>query len=348
MSAPEVPALAAARETLVWSLALVDPALRAAVDTLPASTRHIGGYHLGWWDERGVPEPTPAGTAVRPALVLLSAVVAGGSAREAVPAAVAVELVHYFSLLREDTTGTRASGNRPPVWRLFGSGPVVLAGDALVALACEVVADSGHPSAHEGARVLSETVRHLVEGRAPVDLPTQGPVGAIPGLGAEAPEGYETTAAHRTAALIGCACALGALFGGADRRGVERMRTFGECLGLAFQHVEDLLGIWGDPSVTGQPPHTHLRDRRRSLPVVHALTSGTPAARDLAALYATSEPLDDAQLGHAAALVARAGGRAWSQAMADKLLHRALVQLEPGGASTELAGLARLVTRGAR
>jgi geranylgeranyl diphosphate synthase, type I len=348
MTAPEVPALAAARETLVWSRALVDPVLRAAVDTLPGSTRHIGGYHLGWWDEHGVPEPTPTGTAVRPALVLLCAAVAGGSARGAVPAAVAVELVHNVALLTEDMTGDAVTGQRPPVWRLFGSGPVVLAGDALLGLARRVVAECGHPAAARGVRMLSDTVR----GRAPAAVPTQGPTPGPPRtLEPEEPVAYGTTSAQRTAALIGCACALGALFGGAESRRIERMRSFGECLGLAFQHVEDLLGIWGDPSVTGLPPHAHLRNRRRSLPVVHALTSDTPAARDLAALYARTDPLEGAQLRQAAALVARAGGRAWSQAMADKLLHRALVQLEPGdrlGASAELAALARLVTRRGR
>ena len=87
----------------------------------------------------------------------------------------------------------------------------------------------------------------------------------------------------KTGALLGCACALGALFGGGDAgAGRARCAASATALGLAFQLVDDLLGIWGDPAVTGKPVHSDLRSRKKSLPVVAALTSGTagrPRAR---------------------------------------------------------------------
>lgn len=330
-----------AGETLAWSRGLVDPALRTAVGTLPPSMRRVSGYHLGWIDEHGAPVAAPAGKALRPALVLLSAVATGGSAREAVPAAVAVELVHNFSLLHDDVMdGDATRRHRPTAWRLFGVGAAILAGDALLTLALDVLGTSGHPDTGQGMRMLSAAVQDLVEGQsADMAFEQRDDVG----LGE-----CERMAAGKTAALMGCATALGALFGGADAERVQRMRSFGQQLGLAFQHVDDLLGIWGDPAVTGKPVYSDLRNRKKSLPVVFSLGTDTAAGRELAALYGRAEPPAAAELQHAAALVESAGGRAWSQAEADGLLAGALDQLgsaEHGSAAAELEALARLVTR---
>src|SRR4051812_3690428 len=119
-----------ATEVLRWSRDLVDPALRAAVDTLPSSTRRVGAYHLGWQDEHGAPVTTPGGKAIRPALVLLSAEAVGGTASSAVPAAAAVELVHNFSLLHDDVMDhDRTRRHRSTAWTVFGVGEAILAGD---------------------------------------------------------------------------------------------------------------------------------------------------------------------------------------------------------------------------
>src|SRR3954468_19844885 len=91
-----------AQALLSGARGLVDPALRAAVGTLPPSMRHICGYHLGWWETDGTPAAGDAGKALRPALVFGGALAAGGSEPEAVDGAAAVELVHNFSLLHDD------------------------------------------------------------------------------------------------------------------------------------------------------------------------------------------------------------------------------------------------------
>jgi geranylgeranyl diphosphate synthase, type I len=77
-------------EMLAWSRTTVEPALRAAVNTLSPSMRRIAGYHFGWWNEHGQPYPAPkkdtGGKAIRPTLVLLSAQAVGGVAATTVPA----------------------------------------------------------------------------------------------------------------------------------------------------------------------------------------------------------------------------------------------------------------------
>ncbi len=217
----------------------------------------------------------------------------------------------------------------------------MLAGDALLLLAFDVLATSGHPAAHEGARMLSAAVLDLLDGQsADVSFETREDV--------EVAECVRM-AGGKTGALLGCAGALGALFGGANSRQVDHMRRFGERLGLAFQHVDDLLGIWGDPAVTGKSVYSDLQNRKKSLPVVAALTSGTPAGAELATLYRRTDPLTAAELVRAAELVDLAGGRAWSRAEADALLAQAMDELRAIGpeprSAAELAALAHLATR---
>ena len=331
-----------AREVLAWSRATIDPALRAAVDTLPGSMRHMVGYHLGWWDEQGELCDASGGKAIRPALTLLTARAVGGDAETAVPAAVAVELVHNFSLLHDDVMdGDHTRRHRPTVWSVFGLGPAILAGDALLTLAFDVLGGAEHPAAQDGARMLSAAVLDLINGQsADMAFERRGDVDLRECV---------RMAEEKTGALLGCACALGARFGGGRCEQVEHLRAYGEQLGLAFQLVDDLLGIWGDPEVTGKPVYSDLHNRKKSLPVVAAMTSGTPAGRELAELYEGDRPLSVGELAGAAELIDRAGGRAWTHDKADRMLETALRDLRLADpvetTAAELDGLARLVTK---
>jgi geranylgeranyl diphosphate synthase type I len=335
-----------ADEVLAWSRTAVEPALRAAVDTLPSAMRRIAGYHFGWWNEHGQPDHAPGvkatgGKAIRPALVLLSAQAVGGVAVVAVPAAAAVELVHNFSLLHDDVIdGDVTRRHRPTAWSVFGLNAAILAGDALLTLALDVLVTSGHPAATDGTRMLSAAVQDLVEGQS-MDLDFEQRTQV------ELAE-CQRMAEGKTGALLRCACAVGALFGGGSPEQVQCLRGFGAHLGLAFQHVDDLLGIWGDPAVTGKPVYSDLRSRKKSLPVVAALTSGAPSGRELAALYHRDQPLTGTDLARAADLIDTAGGRAWSHAQVDDLLVQAMRDLQAASpterAAEELGALARLAT----
>ncbi|HUP70847.1 MAG TPA: polyprenyl synthetase family protein, partial [Acidimicrobiales bacterium] len=138
-------------------------------------------------------------------------------------------------------------------------------------------------------------------------------------------------------------------FGGGDPDQVEHLGRFGLHLGFAFQLVDDLLGIWGDPMVTGKSVHSDLQNRKKTLPVVAALTSGTDAGRELAVLYGGDAPLTDTDLVLAAQLVARAGGRGWSDSQRDQFLAEAQRNLERAHprarAGAELRALAEAIAR---
>jgi geranylgeranyl diphosphate synthase, type I len=125
-------------------------------------------------------------------------------------------------------------------------------------------------------------------------------------------------ARKKPASLLACACSIGALLAGGSPALVTALAAFGAEIGLAFQLVDDLLGIWGSPEVTGKPILSDLRSRKKSLPVVAALTSGDKAARRLRALLDQPGELTEAELLQAAGLVEEAGGRDWTEREADR------------------------------
>ncbi|NEA26205.1 family 2 encapsulin nanocompartment cargo protein polyprenyl transferase [Actinomadura bangladeshensis] len=320
---------------LRWSRRLLDPALRDAVEAVPGEAARIAAYHFGWRDEHGRPAEGPAGKAIRPALALLAAEAAGGTAAAALPAAVAVELTHNFSLLHDDVMdGDPTRRHRPTAWTVFGTNAAILTGDALLAAAYEVLAEDGSPAVAHAVRVLSRAVLDLVEGQC-ADL-------AFEDRDDVTLDECLAMAGRKTGALMGASCALGALYGGAASAEVESMRAFGQCFGLAFQLADDLLGIWGDPAATGKPVHSDLHNRKKSLPVVAALTSGTPAAAELAGLYFRGAPLTPADTARAAALIESTGARDWATGHAARLLAEARDHLA-GAAEAPAAELLTLV-----
>ena len=319
---------------------LFDRAMRAAVERLDPRMRRVAAYHFGWIDADGSPT-TAGGKALRPALALLSGRAAGATAAETLPAAVAVELVHAFSLLHDDIMdGDRMRRHRPTAWTVFGVPDSILAGDALLALAEEVLLDLDTPGSQRAALRIAEATRKLIAGQA-LDL------------GFERRQDVtlnecQVMSMGKTAALFACSCEIGAVLHGGPEPLTRALAGFGSDLGLAFQLVDDLLGIWGAPEVTGKPVLNDLRSRKKSLPVTAALGAGTAAAARLAALLAQSAPLSEEQLVETAGLIEEAGGRAWAETTADRRIASAEARLAeadmPAEVREEFLDIARYVT----
>ncbi|MEU5994306.1 polyprenyl synthetase family protein [Spirillospora sp. NPDC047418] len=320
---------------------LVDGALRAAVGRLDPRTYRVAAYHLGWADEEGHPRKAPVGKALRPALALLSARAAVAPPESALPGAVAVELTHAFSLLHDDIMdGDRTRRHRPAAWTVFGEPSAILAGDALLALAGEVLLEAPGQGSAKAARALSTATRRLIAGQSlDMDFETRRQIGV---------DECVAMASDKTAALLACSCSIGAVLDGAPESLSDALEAFGTELGVAFQLVDDLLGIWGDPATTGKPAMSDLRSRKMSLPVVAALNAGTPEAARLAELYARSEPSED-DLAETAALVEAAGGRAWAELEAESRIQLAaealLAARVPDSVRAEFLRIADFVTR---
>src|SRR5262249_33489517 len=126
------------------------------------------------------------------------------------------------------------------------------------------------------------------------------------------------------------------------------LAEFGGHVGLAFQLTDDLLGIWGATEVTGKPVRADLRARKKSLPVVSALTSGTPEGAELRTMLAREDDLSEDDLTRAAGLLAAAGGKAGAEKEADDRLAAAAASLDgigvPADVRAEFLAIAEFVT----
>jgi geranylgeranyl diphosphate synthase type I len=238
-------------------------------------------YHLGWVDADFKPAQFDSGKHIRPVLTLLCCAASGGEWRTALPAAAAVELLHNFSLIHDDVEdGDPVRRGRPTLWKQWGVAQAINAGDALYTMAhmaLNRLTDYNIPA----ERILA--ARQCFD-RACLTL-TQG---QHLDLGFESRTSVtEAEYLHmvygKTAALIEAACGLGALVTGSDL--VSHYEEFGHELGLAFQIQDDLLGIWGDPEITGKPAGNDLRNHKKSLPVAY----GLDRSEDLRRLYTQSE-----------------------------------------------------------
>jgi geranylgeranyl diphosphate synthase type I len=228
--------------------------------------------------------------------------------------------VHNFSLLHGDIAdGDTERRHQPTAWTVYGVGAAILAGDALLALAQDMLLETP-PYGVWAARSLSAAVQRLIAGQG-ADL-------AFERRDDVTVEECLEMAGDKTAALMACACSIGVIYVGGPADLAMSLSGFGAHAGLAMHLVDDLLGIWGAPEITSKPIGSDLRARKKSLPVVFALTSGTSAGDELAGLFARPEPLTEEQVIRATALVEATGGKERVEAMAASELAAALKCLE--------------------
>lgn len=183
------------------------------------------------------------GKRLRPALVLWSCEACGGDASKALSAALAIECVHTFSLIHDDLPAIDNDDlrrGRPTNHRVFGESTAILAGDALVALAFEILADEPWDAATAAAMTLELSRAMGAEGMI------GGELADIEGE-SSAPSESLVRQIHeaKTARLIQCACRLGALAAGAATDDMNSLSDYGRHLGLAFQVADDLLDETG-------------------------------------------------------------------------------------------------------
>jgi len=312
---------------LARSKALVHPALLTATRQLDDELQRVIGHHLG-----------AGGKYVRATLALLSARAAGVSERVGLPGAIAIECVHNFSLIHDDIIdGDVERRHVATVWAKFGIGPALIAGDALSALAFQLLLDAPTEERVHAAQRLADATQAMIVGQAE-DIASEEELSLTV-------EECRRMEAGKTGALLSCAASIGAVLAGASDVLVENLSRYGEHLGLAFQAVDDILGVWGDPSVTGKPVGNDLRLRKKTLPVAIAYAKGFDV------LAVSSSPnereLSHAEVSEAIVLLEESGARYETQELAETELHAALAALDRAtmedSARSELAVIARYV-----
>jgi len=308
----------------------------SGIDTpLYQELHHMMAYHLGW--EGPGAGPLARGKRIRPILVLLTAAAASGEWTPALPAAAGVELIHNFSLLHDDIEdNSPLRRGRPTAWKKWGVPQAINTGDSmfiLAHLALLRLAETTTPTITLVAtQILQQTCLRLTQGQY-LDIAYE----ARPGLTLD---DYWPMVTGKTAALIAACTELGAVVAAANESTCSAYRKFGLNLGLAFQVLDDLLGIWGDAAQIGKSNASDLVAGKKSLPVLYGLEN----QGDFATRWAQG-PITPAEVPALASQLAAEGARDYAQQVADRLTQEALGALEQanpqgksGEALSELAG----------
>ncbi len=241
---------------------------------------HVNEFILSYLD--GTPKElylasshyiSSGGKRLRPYIVLKVSELFGGTSRKAMPAAAAVELIHNFSLVHDDIMDNdEVRHNVPTVHASYGVPLAILAGDILFSKAFQMMAAGGlregitEKSISEMVSRLSTACINVCEGQA-IDMQ----------MASNASQSYSQTEyihmiEKKTASLFELSCSLGVL--SADNRKIEdldRLSVFGKNIGIAFQLIDDLIGIVGDPQITGKAVGNDIREGKKTFPMVLVL-----------------------------------------------------------------------------
>ncbi len=299
----------------------LDATLREMFASVPSAAGFdtLLQYPMGWVEADGTARPQAGGKRVRPVLLLLCANAAGGDWRAALPAAAAVEILHNFSLVHDDIEdASPLRHGRPTVWKLWGVPTAINVGDALFALAFAALTRL-HPRVPESIvqqslAIFSAMTLDLTRGQhLDMRFETQGQVTT---------EEYLSMIEGKSAALLAASAQIGALIGSGSTETALQYREFGLNLGLAFQIRDDILGIWGDPAVTGKSAATDILSRKKSLPALF----GLERSDELRALY-SRDRFGDEEVGAAVRLLDLLGARAYATGLENAYHRRALAAL---------------------
>lgn len=222
------------------------------------------------------------GKRLRPVLCMAAAEIVGGSGDLVLPAACALEMIHTYSLIHDDLPAMDNDDFRrgkPTNHKVFGEAVAILAGDALLTEAFDLVASLGTGGKVPAPRVL-EAIRILVKAAG-----YRGMVGGqVVDLVCETREVDLATVEYmhvlKTGAMLRASLEMGAVLSGAAPEQILLLTRYGQHMGLAFQITDDLLDIEGDMEEMGKRPGSDLAKNKKTYPAILGLQRSREAARE--------------------------------------------------------------------
>jgi geranylgeranyl diphosphate synthase type II len=224
------------------------------------------------------------GKRLRPALVLAAGEAYGADTDDLMPAACAIEMIHTYSLIHDDLPAMDNDDlrrGRPTCHKAFGEAVAILAGDALLTQAFRVLAaDAPKRDAERQVRVIREvataagTVEALIGGQM-ADIESEG----------ENVDGSTLEYIHRskTGAMIAASVVVGGIVAGANGDQIEKLRAYGQCIGLAFQIADDILDVTSTSEQLGKTPGKDQATNKATYPAIHGIAVSQTRARELVA-----------------------------------------------------------------
>lgn len=274
-------------------------------------------YHMGW--DSTDTENSSAGKRIRPLLTLLCHGAIDSDLERALPGAVAIELLHNFTLIHDDIEdNSLLRHNRPTLWKKWGLAQAINAGDALFSIAQTAILllekACGSEVSLNAAKQMNKAFLHLTQGQY-LDIAFE----TAPEVTVET---YLDMVEGKSAALFAFAASLGGLTSKQDLSHQERLSDYGRMLGLAFQILDDLLGIWGDPRITGKSAVSDLQTRKKSLPVLYGLA----LSPEFHSVWSIENPTDS-DIQTMSALLNSCGARDYAAQMAKQYTDQAFQAL---------------------
>ena len=223
------------------------------------------------------------GKRIRPVLVMASAETFGGLTDSTIDIACAVELIHTYSLIHDDLPAIDNDDMRrgmPTCHKVFGEALAILAGDALLASAFDVMANT-HASTDEERLLLLKTIQEIARaagstgmvGGQVLDIESEGKDVAFPVL--------EYIHIHKTGELILASIRAGAIMKNAGDKELEAMTRYGEAIGLAFQIADDILDVEGNKEDTGKNVGGDAKKEKVTYPSILGIEESKKRAREL-------------------------------------------------------------------
>jgi geranylgeranyl diphosphate synthase type II len=222
---------------------------------------------------------TAGGKRIRPILCIASFEAAGGRSKSIIPVAASLELIHTYSLIHDDLPAMDDDDfrrNKPTTHRVFGEGTAILAGDALLTDAFQVIS-----SARTNPGLLLKVIRELSFGAGP-----QGMVGGqtidLMREGSRATKKeLQYIHTHKTGALIRASIRIGAIMADCSRAQLAALTLYGEKTGLAFQIIDDILDIIGTTEEIGKTAGSDSAKGKNTYPSTFGLKKSQAMAEEL-------------------------------------------------------------------
>ena len=302
--------------------------LRSALHNKDNQVEEPLRYHMGWSGESGEQLTTPEGQGkvLRPTLCLFACEALGGEWRSALPVAVALELIHNFSLVHDDIQdGDTERRHRRTVWVVWGQPKAIIAGVGMHCLAYLTARSLAHDFPSEtkvirASRLLVESSLAMIEGQCR-DLHFEQKLDI--GLNE-----YLDMVRLKTGALIQCSLEAGALMATDKSSYIAAFSLYGSHLGRLFQIRDDILGIWGIQKETGKPSGNDIHRRKKSFPIVFALERSSLAHRDRLMHLYKKESFIDSDIEEVLDILDKSGARKHAHKIITQEARLALGQLD--------------------
>ena len=266
----------------------IDAALRNEFTDKTLPLYNMIGYHLGWKDENGKPIKSNSGKYIRASLCLFSCEAISHDYAKALPAAIALELMHNFSLIIDDIQDRDIERrNRPTVWKIWGQPQAINAGMAAFILARMSLtrlqaSGIGVEKELQIYKLLDTISIKSLEGQF-LDIDFEGkPAISI--------NEYIRMIKLKTGTPIAGSMQMGACLGTEDNKLVELFQEIGMNLGVAYQIPDDVVSIWGESIKTGKLTGSDIYNRKKTFPFVYTMGNcHDEAKKELADIYETGE-----------------------------------------------------------